>query len=248
MGKVIKITETQLKEVLKSVISEQRVYPPSLGNPYDAAKAYGVNLKPQPKPQPKPQEPEKIYGYNSPYNPYSPNYNPPKPQPKPQPQAPVKDKYDYLQPPFDFNKWRENMYLPDNKGQGQGQGYPVNPNPPKPAQQWRRNENFPLKPWDVSSKISVIQKGMNLPPVQQKGYFGNITLNKIKQDMGLDISKGIDEPTYNKILSFYGVDSTGNKLPTARMGTEDDYLNQLKPIQPRAAQLQAPKQNLMPRK
>lgn len=74
---------------------------------------------------------------------------------------------------------------------------------PKPKQTWRKNENFPLMPWDLSSKIAVIQKALNLPPVQQKGYFGNITINALRE-AGFDVRKGIDELLYNKILEHFG--------------------------------------------
>lgn len=209
MGKVIKITESQLGTVLKTVINEQ-------------------------------------YAYNSPYNPYNPNYNPPKAQQKPSFSGFGGGKFGGA---GGGGEWGDNTNpTQPNKPQGKTNVPPIIVPPVQNKRQWRRNENFPLMPWDLSNKIAIIQRGMNLPPIQQKGYFGNITLNKIKQDMGIDVSKGIDEATYNKILSFYGIDNTGNKLPTARVKTEDDYLNPLNPIKPRTPQIQPTNQNLMTRR
>lgn len=207
MGQIIKITESQLKNVLKSIITEQQYYPSSLGNPYDRAKQYGMNLKPQPKQQ-------KLFGGGE------------------------------FGGAGAGGEWGD-----EPKTTKEPEVKPVIiPPVVTPPQCKRRNENFPLKLWDLSSKVAVIQKGMNLPRRQQIGCFGNITLNKIKQDIGLDVRNGIDEPTYNKILKFYGIDSQGNTIQSPRGSTEDDYLNQVNPIQPKTAQLQTPTQKLMTRR
>jgi hypothetical protein len=72
----------------------------------------------------------------------------------------------------------------------------------QPQNQWKRNEQFPLKPYDVGSHISRIQRGLGLPPKQQRGYFGSITLNGLKNiGFNIDPNVGIDETMYNQIIN-----------------------------------------------
>ena len=109
------------------------------------------------------------------------------------------------------------------------EGNPPAPYPTtaKPAQKWKRNENFPLMPWDLSSKIGVIQTALNLPPVQRKGYFGNVTINALKQ-AGFDVTKGIDENMYNKILTHFGLNGNGEKQQAPPMDVEPGTLQESK--------------------
>lgn len=52
----------------------------------------------------------------------------------------------------------------------------------KQAIQWRPNDTFPIKLYDLSPKyITPLQQMLKLPPQQQKGYFGSITLKKLKE-------------------------------------------------------------------
>ena len=100
-----------------------------------------------------------------------------------------------------------------------------------PKQQYVRNEKFPIKPYQLSvTYIKPLQQMLGLPLQQQQGYFGPITLQKLKEKgVIIDPTIGIrDQNEYNNAVSTL----TGRKfydLPMTQMGSKSATVQQNKP-------------------
>jgi hypothetical protein len=93
----------------------------------------------------------------------------------------------------------------------------------KPTIQWRTNDVFPIKLYDKSVKyITPLQQILGLPVQQQRGYFGPITLQKLKE-------KGV---IIDPEIGIRSIDEFNNAVNTLRKTPESmDKMTSIK--QPR---------------
>lgn len=89
---------------------------------------------------------------------------------------------------------------------------------------WRTNDTFPIKLYDKSVKyVTPIQQLLGLPQIEQKGYFGSITLNKLKEKgINVDPKLGIqNDQEYNNIIQKL----RGNQQPMQKLASKQATLN-----------------------